>query len=132
MSTKLYDGVKAIPLEALPEEAWTYLTGEMDDKELYRTTAYLYAVIQKRAGAVRGIPRKLVNKQSEEEVKEDEIEQELGLTVDLGSLLFRSSVALDLYAKAYMMAMGDSQGNPKRVRWLHPSTVTYEAGSRLG
>lgn len=128
MSTKLYDGAKAVPLDALPEEAWTYLTGNMDDNELYRTTAYLYAVIQKRAGAVREIPRKLVNKQSEEEVKEDEIEQELGLTVDLGSLLFRSSVALDLYAKAYMMAMGDNQGNPKRVRWLHPSTVTYEVG----
>ena len=120
MSGIIYDGVKAFSLKELSDRGWK-IEGEnqSDVDQLYRDTAWLYAVIQKRAGGVTSIPRVLLKGETEVE------EEDLPFTFDINDMLWRSSLALDLYAKAYLLQL-QNQFKVLGVRWFHPETITLE------
>ena len=67
----IYDGKKAFSLKELSDRGWT-IAGENQSEvdQLYRDTAWLYAVVQKRAGGVTSIPRVLLKGTSEVEEKD--------------------------------------------------------------
>ena len=126
MSGIIYDGVKAFSLKELSDRGWK-IEGENQSEvdQLYRDTAWLYAVIQKRAGGVTSIPRVLLKGETEVE------EEELPFTFDINDMLWRSSIALDIYAKAYLLQL-KNQFKVLGVRWFHPETITLEIDEVVG
>lgn len=111
------DGFKAFSLREMSDQGWTI---EGADKtraaELYRQTAWLYSVITKRGAGVQSIPRVL--KKGQTKVSESD----LPFKFDIGDLMRRSSIALDLYAKAYLLVVRN-QFKPLKVRWLYPESI---------
>ena len=64
----IYDGVKAFSLRELSDRGWTIQgSNDTDTGQLYKDAAWLYAVIQKRAGGVMSIPRVLLRGETEVE-----------------------------------------------------------------
>ena len=113
----IYDGVKAFSLRELSDIGWQIQgDNETDTQQLYSDTAWMYAVIQKRAAGVASIPRLLLKGKTE--VEEDALPFEF----DIGDLLWRSSIGLDLYAKAYGLTV-KNQFKDLKVRWFQPDSV---------
>ena len=122
----IYDGLKAFSLRELSDRGWTIEgESESDIQQLYKDAAWMFAVIQKRAGGVMSVPRLLLKGDNEVE------EEDLPFGFDIGDMLWRSSIAIDLYAKAYLLQV-KNQFKPLHVRWLYPESVTYEVDEVLG
>ena len=122
----IYDGVKAFSLRALSDRGWTIEgESESDIMQLVSDAAWLWAVIQKRAGAVVSIPRVLMKGSAE--VEEDSLPFEF----DIPDLMGRSSFAVDTYAKAYGLTV-KNQFKDLRVRWFMPDSVTPIIDEQLG
>ena len=126
MNGIIYDGVKAFSLRELSDRGWK-IEGESqsDADQLYKDTAWLYAVIQKRANGVMAIPRILLKGSAEVE------EKDLPFTFDIGDMMWRSSIAIDLYAKAYLLQL-KNQFKTLKVRWLYPESITLKMDEEIG
>ncbi len=122
----IYDGVKAFSLRELSDRGWTIEgQSESDIEQLVTEAAWMYAVIQKRAGGVVSIPRVLMK--GETDVEEDSLPFEF----DIPDLMHRSSVATDTYAQAYGLTV-KNQFKDLRVRWFRPDSVELVLDEELG
>lgn len=121
------NGVKAIPLNALPEEAWTHIMGgDADDVEkLSAQVAWLYGVQRKRAAAVANLPFYLMRGKNEVDT------QDWPLKVNLTKILKQYSISMDLYGANYLFKQSRGR-NVEGLRWLHPSTITPEINAGKG
>ena len=126
MNGIIYDGVKAFSLREMSDRGWK-IEGATDSQvaELYEETAWLYAVIQKRANGVMSIPRVLLKGSTEVDA------DTLPFTFDIPDMLWRSSIALDLYAKAYLLQV-KNQFKTLKVRWLYPESIALEIDEVIG
>lgn len=117
----IFDGRKAVSTKGLSDDLLTNLFGGVAgiSSDPYKASAWLYAVIIKRAAATRSIPRILKSK-SGDPIKE----RDLPFKIDLGGLLYQSSIALDRRGAAYWGKVRGSTGKLARVRWLDPDTIT--------
>ena len=84
------------------------------------------AVIGKRANGVRSIPRRVTR--GETEIEPDE----LPFRVDFADLLYRGSMALDVYGACYFAVVQNARRQPLEVRWLDPRTIRLRYDHRTG
>ena len=84
------------------------------------------AVIGKRANGVTAIPRRIMR--GETEIEQDD----LPFRVDLADLLYRGSMALDVYGAAYFAVVQNARRMPLEIRWLDPRTIRLRYDERNG
>lgn len=101
------DGLKAVPLNALPEEAWTFITGEgTDAKELkkhYESVPWLYRGVNIRAQAVASVPFSIMDSSGKEIDTSDNYQNKLGWLPDPYSMLSGIESDLTLFSRAYLL-----------------------------
>jgi hypothetical protein len=121
-----YNGVKMAAVSSFPEAAWK-TSGENDSEiaELSKEVAWLYAVQRKRAGTTSGLPVEL-HQNGEMVDKKD-----WPIKIDMPDLLYRYSLAMDLFGENYMFKE-TKLGMIDQVRWWNPQTVTIEDNARQG
>jgi phage portal protein BeeE len=125
------DGVKSIPLNALPEEAWTTISGGNDRGgggdavELARLVPFLRRCIEVRANSVAAVPWTIYR--GDEPVWDsdsDEAPDELKWLEDLPEYIYLMESALCLMATAYFEKSRNMAGNQRAISWLAPQTMT--------
>ena len=124
----LIDGVKSIPLNQLPEEAWTRRGGGSDTSDIakhYAAVAFLYRCVEIRANAVMGLPWRITRGESEvwssENVKD--VPPQLSAVRLLPLLLWQTEMSMCLRNQAFWF----KERNRARVldvRWMKASSVT--------
>ena len=122
------DGAKAVPLNALPPEAWTFITGEGPDAAelhtLYDRVPWLYRGVGIRGMALASIP--FVVMRGEDEIDSSEnYENNLGWLPDPFTLLEQIEYDLVLHSRAILLKDQNIFGRPIRdgLRRLHPPTI---------
>lgn len=125
----MMDGTKSVPLEALPESAWRYVTGgSSGDGELAPATAVqvvpiLYRALNMRANAIASMPWALTRgKAGGQDVTESD--EYRGITRRMGRRLRLTSQSLDVYGRAYWVKEANQFGRNLTPRWLMPTSLT--------
>lgn len=140
----LYDGQKAVAIEALPPEAWQPISGKPISKdkifELYEGVAFLFACVDKRANAVASVPWTI--SKGDTVVWESDSEEppdELACLADSGTgsfheLLHRTEAMLSLLSpsRAYWYKNANTYGIVKEVRWFDPESVIPQWDEKAG
>lgn len=120
-------GLKAIPLNRLPKDAWEYLTGgdKGEMEKLSKQVAWLYGVQRKRANAIAGLPIYMTR-------GDDDVEKnDWPIRFNHKDIFKRYSLAMDLFGANYLFKQ--MRGNDVAgLRWLHPKTITPEINAREG
>lgn len=131
----LFDGVKAVPINDLPESAWTHYSrsGRDDSDEetelLYKAVPWLNRGVDLRANAVASLPF-IITKGGEQVDSSEEYENATGLLSDPESLFYLIEAALVLLGYSYLLIEGD--GLEAEARYLHPFSITPDIDERLG
>ena len=132
---QLIDGTKSVPLNMLPESAWTTISGdtEPDDlHKLYGFVSFLYRCVEMRANAVSSLPWYISRGGSVLWAHDSEdVPDELRFAEGLPELLWQSEAGLSLGSEAFI------QKQRNRVRllnlyWLTPWTVSPEWDEEKG
>lgn len=126
-SAILTDGQKAVPLNALPPEAWTFISGDGPDvgelKKLYDNVPWLYRGVWLRGQAIPAIPFSILRGEEEIDTSSD-YQNKLGWLPDPFTLLEQIEMDLTLHSRAYVLKSrniaGRTIGGPRR---LHPPTM---------
>ena len=106
MPTKsyLYDGIKAIPMQNLPPEAWTF-HGNPDDSaldELYSAVAFLNRAVAIRANDVSSLPCSISRNETDIWTSDEKIvPTEMEPFSDLVELIWRTEESLCLSSEAF-------------------------------
>lgn len=122
------DGTKSVPLNALPESAWRYITGGSSDTgELNPVTAVqvvpiLYRALEMRGNAIASLPWALYRGDGDEDVKETAEYQ--SLVGGMRRRLKLTSASLDVYGACYWIKETNRFGRNLTPRWLMPTTMT--------
>lgn len=122
---KLFDGAKAVPLESLPPEAWTFLTGGSPDgskvKKLYDVVPWLFRGINLRATSLAAIPFSIFR--GDEEIdSSDDWRNEVGFLPDPFELLYLTEGDLTVHGRSYWFR-GRNLVKTLELRRLQPTTV---------
>ena len=127
MTTILYDGIKAIPMEQLPPEAWTSLSddGDSSNAALYgRTVAFLYRAVNVRANTVASLPFTLSRRGNPIwATDDDEMPRDMPWLAALPMLLWQTESAMCFTSESFWL----KERNRARLlslRWLQPSSMT--------
>lgn len=122
----LYDGIKAIPLQSLPPEAWTIHGADADTSDLaqrYAAVAFLYRAIEVRANTLSGLPWAVLRNEKELWTHEDPtVPANLRMFADLPDLLWQTEAAFCLHSEAFW----HQERNTIRavgLRWLQPDSM---------
>ena len=126
------NGLKSIPLNALPPEAWTNVTGGENATDsrvlsLYETTPWLHRGVNVRVNALTGMPLSLHT----EDENGDELERgEWPIDLDIASLAGALYKDYILYARAYTFVNvnafdkpATADGMPLGIMRLLPSSI---------
>lgn len=109
-----------------PPEAWTSTGGSEDEMALLvKQVSWLYSIEHWRAGALSGLPFEL--QRNGEVVDKDD----WPVDMNLPGLMYRYSLAMDLYAEAYLFQVTQA-GVVTEVKWFDPATITIESNARQG
>lgn len=122
------DGTKSVPLSALPEEAWTYISGgdsnSNETVKLYRSVAFLFRCVHVRANSVAGVPWAIYRRENEIwSSEDDEAPSTLSWAENLPELLWLTEAALCLTATAYYEQSSNLGRNKRMLSWLAPQTM---------
>lgn len=122
------NATKGIPLEALPDEAWRYLTGggdaagTMSGIAAYQRVAWVYRAVRIRANKLAGLPYKLT--------RIDDPDTDLALLPEYSPLVYRlrgligrNEASLCIYGASYNIVEANRYGFNKTLRWLLPTTI---------
>lgn len=126
-------GLKSIPLNALPPEAWERIAGSGQAPAiiaLYKEVAWLNRAVNLRAQALSSLPRMFYDAAGNEVEEED-----LPFDVDMTDLLDTVEGHLTLHAAAYILpevrfVLG--RGKVLSLRALHPTTMKPQYDERRG
>lgn len=129
----LTDGTKSIPLSQLPEEAWTYLSGQPQDGKLsplsaYQKVPWLYRAIDLRAKAVSAMPYAILRDQQDVTESADVA----GIRRTLRRNLFLTEAALCIYAASYLVKEQNLYKKNLTPRWFLPTTITPQYNAQSG
>lgn len=122
----IYDGAKAIPLQALPPEAWTVHGGENSTEltQLYDAVAFLYRAIGIRANDISALPWSISRGDNEIwNYESPDVPAELEPLSDIVELLWRTEESLCLGSEAFWH-QERNQMRVLNVRWLDPDSMT--------
>ena len=108
MNQYLYDGQKAVSLNNLPPEAWTYLSGgttgdEADVKDYYIRVPFLNRAVDLCANAVSSLPFAIVDDATGDEIDtSDDYQNVLGFLPNPERLFYLLEASLFLLGRAYL------------------------------
>jgi phage portal protein BeeE len=125
MTQIFYDGAKAIPLQQLPPEAWTYHDEETESSThaIYAAVAFLYRAIDVRANALSGLPWAILRGDTELwSSDEPDMPDTMQPFADIQDLLWQTEMALCLGSRAYWHKERN-RTSVLSVRWLKPSSM---------
>ncbi len=122
-------------LSDLPEEAWTYLSGQGgqgDLAEYYKSVPYLFRGVDLRANAVASMPFSIYNNRTGEEIdNSDDYQNEVGFWPDPVRTLGQIEAALVIWNCAYL-STERSRFRPKDLRYMIPSSVKPDYDPNAG
>lgn len=124
------DATKGVPLNALPDSAWQYLTGgsESDVAGItgivaYQRVPWVYRATRLRANKIGNLPYRLTRIDGDD-TDLATLPEYQPLVNKLRSLIARNEAALCLYGAAYNVLEANRYGMRRSLRWLLPSTIT--------
>lgn len=126
----IFDGVKTVNVNDLPESAWRYVLGrgigegETSPEAMYQSVPWVYRAVSLRAQAIADMPWAVMRGKTEVVTSDDMETTPPGLEWlgSLSSLLQRVEIALCLTGSAYLLR----ERNRVRTlgyRWLLPSSI---------
>lgn len=125
MSQYYFDGIKAIPLNQLPPEAWDVAGGNESETaatKLYSLQGWLYRCVQIRANTMAGLPWAMVRGESDLWTSDEDAPQQYTALDKFDLMLWLTEAALTLTGEAFWL----KERNTVRtvgLRWLAPSTM---------
>lgn len=122
----IIDGAKSVPIDRLPEEAWSYLFGGPDQdskklQELYNMVPWMFRGVGIRAQAMQTIPFKIMQGENEIDNSED-YQNAVGWLPDPFELLYLTEGALALHGRSYWFRARNLL-KTKEVRWMFPLSI---------
>lgn len=132
---RLSHDLKGIPISALPEEAWTQLTGSAasgDVLEFYRRVPWLYRAIHLRADAIRRLPYTVRIDGDEVPLDDFDLSAALGYQLRLREVLAQLEGHQALFGASYADLERNAYGRSKGFRVLHPLTIRPKIDRRAG
>lgn len=127
----LFDGLKAVAIDELPPEAWTFYSGGQDKKplqqlkEYWRAVPWLFRGVQLRAQALSALPFAIVNRAGEDVDTSADYSNVLGFLPEPVGLLYLIEAALTLLGRAYLFRE-KNQVRTLDLRYLLPTSITPE------
>lgn len=121
-------------LSDLPEEAWTYLSGQGgqgDLAEYYRKVPYVFRGIDLRANAAASMPFSIYNKAGDEIDNSDNYQNALGFWPDPVRTLGQVEAALCIWGCAYL-SKEMTRFRPKDLRYMVSSSVKPDYDASVG
>jgi hypothetical protein len=132
------DAVKGVPLNALPDSAWQYLTGSGDGDAAgitgitaYQRVPWVYRATRLRANKLGNLPYKLT-RLDDNDTDLATLPEYQPLIGKLRSLIARTEAALCLYGAAYNVLETNRYGMRRSLRWLLPTTITPQIDTDNG
>ena len=130
-------GIKSIPFDALPPDAWKQLLGtsyasEGDARDvigLYEQVPWLYRAVELRADAVASMPIKWTRAGSDDELAD---EPRFDFHANWSNILNIIEGWLTLYGHAYLFKGVNGAGKVKELRPLHPDTIMPKIDAAKG
>jgi phage portal protein BeeE len=135
INATLLDGNKAVPIDQLPEEAWSYLFGGPDEdakklEDLYNAVPWMFRGVGIRAQAAQSVPFSIM--QGDDEIdNSDDYQNVIGWLPDPFELIYLTEGALSLHGRSYWFKERNLL-KTKGVRWLFPLTVKPKLDSVNG
>jgi len=132
-----FDGTKAVAIDELPPEAWTFFSGGQDVdpirqlKEYWKTVPWLWRAVQLRAQALSALPFAIVGRGGEDVDTSADYSNVLGFLPDPVSLLYLIEAALTLLGRAYLFRE-KNRVRTLDLRYLLPTSVTPEMNEQTG
>lgn len=124
---KLFSGGKAVPLNALPESAWTVISGGggEDRDKLRRVVGLLHRCVRLRAGAVQSVPWAVYRAGQSDALWDSAmaVPPELAWAKNLKKLLGLVEAALCIGSEAFVYAERRVNRVPTGLFWLSPLTT---------
>ena len=125
--------VRSIPLQALPESAWQFLTGgpsesldglDFSPLDLFARVPWLYRAVDLRAKAVSSVPYALYKGKSKTDLVDSPAYE--SILHGMKQRLYLTEAALCLYGKSYWVTDTNRWGLNITPRWIVPTTMTEE------
>ena len=125
---RIADGLKGIPLHALPEEAWQTIGsasgGSVDVLKFYKNVPWLYRAVNLRADAVRRLPYMIIDGDEGTPLDEYALGKRLGFPCNVREVLGRWAGHMALFGAAYLhKAKHENSGKLARLQVLQPTSV---------
>lgn len=135
MNAFLLSATKSIPIQALPEEAWTYLTGKSspegtDAAARYANVPYLFRAITLRTQALAALPYSW--HMEDEGGDEMESDPPFPFECELSHLLAHLEMSVLLYGAGYVLKERNRGRVVKSLRVLHPASIVPEYDEQQG
>lgn len=133
----LFDGLKAVAIDELPPEAWTFYSGGQDTtplqrlKEYWRAVPWLFRAVQLRAQALSALPFAIVNRAGTDVDTSADYGNVLGFLPDPVSLLYLVEAALTLLGRAYLFRE-KNRVRTLGLRYLLPTSITPKMNEETG
>ncbi len=121
-NTHYFNGIKAVNINNLPDEAWQIIRGDTGDSasgvmDAYKTVPFFRRCIDIRAAAVSRMPRAIMR--GDQEIDEADIPE----LENLNKLLYQIETALVLYGYAYLFKFENRLSENIGLRWLAPKSI---------
>ena len=132
-----FDGRKAVAIDELPPEAWTFFSGGQDVdplrllKKYWKTVPWLFRAVQLRAQALSALPFAIVGRNDEDIDTSADYSNALGFLPDPVSLLYLIEAALTLLGRAYLFRE-KNRARTLDLRYLLPTSITPQMNEQTG
>jgi len=119
------DGVKSVPLDQLPEDAWRYVVGSpsggdgLSATQAVQVVPILYRALHMRANAMAAMPHALYRFETEV----TDAPEYQGIMGKMARRLRLTSASLDVYGTSYWIKETNQFGKNLSPRWLMPTSV---------
>jgi|GEM_PF-1291138 len=139
MAQLIFDGqtLKSVPLESLPESAWT-THGDTDDTDLEKTAAsvaFLNRAIEIRANSLVGMPWEITPVADDAEAvwtsEDEDAPPQLSFLSNLPMLLWQTEASWCLKSQAFWHRERN-RARTLNVRWLDPNSMTPQWDATAG
>jgi phage portal protein BeeE len=131
----LTDGAKAVPLNALPEEAWTFITGDGvavgDLKQVMEKVPWLGRGVKLLGQGVASVPFSIIQGETEIDSSEN-YQNKLGWFDDPFTVLQQIETDLVIHSRSYLMKEANIMSRMLSVRRLYPPTIQERTDSERG
>jgi len=133
MAQVIYDGLKSIPLESLPESAWTVLGAPDNDdlEEIGAKVALLYRAVDIRASSLVGMPWEITPTAKNAEAiwtsEDEDAPPQLSFLADLPMLLWQTEASWCFKSQAFWHRERN-RVRTTNVRWFDPNNIAPHGG----